>query len=224
MTLHSSPAPARSDLAAGPDRTAHQHPDQPTNQPTDQPTGAARHPFLVHGALLTIGALLWAISIVLIGIDPPSGGTEQLVFGVGSGTFQLGLLALLRVLWRTRALGPGRIARAALIVESVLVTVAIGSTLADALQLSDLNQPAWAALDAFWPLSMLGMFFIGVRIAIAGRWTGLTRFWPLVAESWAVVVLPVNGLLGDQVAPYVAAAHLLIGYTVLGVLVARKTA
>lgn len=220
MTLHSSPAPARSDLAAGPDPAAH----QPADRPTDRPAGPVRHPFLAHGALLSTGALLWAISILLIGIDPPSGGTEQLVFGVGSGTFQLGLLALLRVLWRTRALGPGRIARAALIVESVLVTVAIGSTLADALQLSDLNQPAWAALDAFWPLSMLGMFFIGVRIAIAGRWTGVTRFWPLVAESWAVVVLPVNGLLGAQISAFVAAAHLLIGYTVLGVLVARKTA
>lgn len=216
MTLHSSPAPARSDLAAGPDPAAH--------QPADRPAGPVRHPFLAHGALLSTGALLWAISILLIGIDPPSGGTEQLVFGVGSGTFQLGLLALLRVLWRTRALGPGRIARAALIVECVLVTVAIGSTLADALQLSDLTQPAWAALDAFWPLSMLGMFFIGVRIAIAGRWTGVTRFWPLVAESWAVVVLPVNGLLGAQISAFVAAAHLLIGYTVLGVLVARKTA
>jgi hypothetical protein len=29
---------------------------------------------------------------------------------------------------------------------------------------------AWpAALDAFWPLSMLGMFIIGLKIAFAGR-------------------------------------------------------
>ena len=135
----------------------------------------------------------------------------------------IGLLGLLRVLWRTRGLGDGRIARAALIVESVLVTFAIGSTLADAFAVSDLNQPVWAALDAFWPLSMLGMFLIGIRIAIAGRWTGLTRFWPLVAESWAAVVLPINGILGGEVAQYVAAAHLIVGYAVLGVLVARKT-
>ena len=27
-------------------------------------------------------------------------------------------------------------------------------------------------LDMFWPLSMMGMFFIGIRIAIAGRWHG----------------------------------------------------
>ena len=34
-----------------------------------------------------------------------------LVFGVGALAFQVGLLCLLRVLWRTRALGEGRIAR-----------------------------------------------------------------------------------------------------------------
>jgi hypothetical protein len=70
---------------------------------------------------------------------------------------------------------------------------------------------------------MLGMLFIGIRVAVAGRWTGVTRFWPLVAESWAAVVLPINGILGGAVAQYVAAAHLIVGYTVLGVLVARKT-
>ncbi len=209
MTLSSNPAPARSDLA--------------TNPASPVPAGQ-RHPFLAHGALLSVGALAWSASIVTLGVDPAGNPNELLLFGLGSGLFQLGLLALLRVLWRTRALGKGRIARAALIVESVLVTFAIASTLADAFQLSDLDQPAWAALDAFWPLSMLGMFVIGVRIAIAGRWTGVTRFWPLVAESWAVVVLPINGVLGGEVAQFVAAAHLIAGYTVLGVLVARKAA
>lgn len=209
MTLSSNPAPARSDLPAAP------------------VTGAApvaRHPFVPQGALLSVGALAWSASIVAFGVDPSGDPNELLLFGLGSGTFQLGLLALLNVLWRTRALGAGRIARAALIVESVLLTFAIGSTLADAFALSDLDQPVWAALDAFRPLSMLGMFGIGIRVAIAGRWTGVTRFWPLVAESWAVVVLPINGALGGQVAEYVAAAHLIVGYTVLGVLVARKTA
>lgn len=209
MSLSSTPAPARSDLAAV--------------VPPTEPDPGRRHPFMVHGALLSIGALAWSASIVALGVDPVGNPDELLVFGLGSGLFQLGLLALLRVLWRTRALGAGRIARAALIVESVLVSVAIGSTLADAFTLSDLNQPVWAALDAFWPLSMLGMFFIGIRIAIAGRWTGISRFWPLVAESWAAVVLPINGIFGGAVAQYVAAAHLIVGYTVLGVLVARKT-
>ena len=37
-------------------------------------------------------------------------------------------------------------------------------------------------------------------------------------------MLPINGVLGGGVAQYVAAAHLVLGYAVLGVLVARKTA
>lgn len=208
MTMSGHPAPARSDLPAG---------------VVADPAPARRHPFVAHGAVLSTGALAWSASIVALGVDPVGNPNELLIFGLASGLFQVGLLGLLRVLWRTRALGDGRIARAALIVESILVTFAIGSTLADAFAVSDLNQPVWAALDAFWPLSMLGMFFIGVRIAIAGRWTGVTRFWPLVAESWAAVVLPINGILGGEVAQYVAAAHLIVGYAVLGVLVARKT-
>ena len=207
MTMSNHPAPARSDLAAA---------------PTEVPP-TVRHPFIANGMLLSAGALAWSAAIVAFGVDPAGDPTDLLLFGLGSGTFQLGLLALLNVLWRTRALGAGRIAKSALIVESVLLTLAIGSTLADAFMISDLNQPVWAALDAFWPLSMLGMFGIGIRIAIAGRWTGVTRFWPLVAESWAVVVLPINGALGAGVAQHVAAAHLIVGYTVLGVLVARKT-
>ena len=215
MTLFSNPAPARSDLARS-------NLAAPAAEAT--PTPGPRHPFIAHGALLTVGALAWSAAIVALGVDPVGDPNELLIFGLGSGLFQLGLLALLRVLWRTRGLGAGRVAKAALIVESVLLTFAIGSTLADAFAVSDLNQPAWAALDAFWPLSMLGMFAIGIRIAIAGRWTGVARFWPLVAESWAVVVLPINGILGGGVAQYVAAAHLVVGYAVLGVLVARKTA
>lgn len=221
MTLSSNPAPARSDVPV--DAAA----DVPGTGPGASAPAArprARHPFLFHGAALSAGALAWSASIVALGVDPVGDPNELLLFGLGSGLFQLGLLALLRVLWRTRALGPGRIARAALIVESVLLTFAIGSTLADAFAVSDLDQPVWAVLDAFWPLSMLGMVGIGIRIAIAGRWTGVARFWPLVAESWAVVVLPINGILGAGAAQYVAAAHLIVGYTVLGVLVARTTA
>lgn len=212
MTLSSNPAPARSDLSA-----VAAAPDGP------EPAAGRRHPFVLHGALLSAGALAWATAILVNGIDPVQDRTALVVYGLTSGLFQLGLYALLRVLWLTRGLGTGRLARAVIIVESVLVTFAIGSTLADAFGVSDLDSPVWLALDLFWPLSMLGMFGIGIRIAIAGRWTGVARFWPLVAESWAVVVIPVNGAIGPGVAQWVAAAHLLVGYTVLGVLVARKT-
>ncbi len=206
MTMFQTPAPARSDLATASPRES----------------GAHSRPFVRHGLLLAGGALAWAAAMVLFGLDPQGSG-PIMAYAVGSGVFQLGLLALLRVLWCTDALGSGRIAKAALVIETVLVTLAIGSTAADGIGVSDLSQPAWALLDAFWPISMLGMFFIGIRIAIAGRWRGAYRFWPLVAESWAPVTIGSLMILGPGVAAVVGPAHLLTGYAVLGLLVATKS-
>lgn len=205
MTLSHSPAPARSDVAIATPGTV---------------TGPAR-PFLVHGRLLSAGALAWSAAILAVGQDPHE-TTGLIVFGVGSGLFQVGLLLLLRVLWRTEALGAGRIARGVLRFETFLVSMAMASTFVDTIGVSDLGKPWWAMLDAFWPFSMLGMFLIGIRIAVAGCWTGVSRFWPVVAESWAVVTIPALAIGGDLAGQLVGAAHLVVGYTVLGVVVSRK--
>lgn len=202
MFVSHTPAPARSDVATA-------------------TTGPAPRPFVRHGAVLTSGALAWAATMAIVGLDPVGMADERL-YSMTSGLFQVGLLCLLRVLWQTRALGTGRLARAFLRLESVLVLLAIGSTASDGLGLTDFDQLGFILLDACWPLSMLGMFLIGIRVAIAGRWRGATRFWPMVAESWAVVVIPVLGIFGDAVAAWVAPLHLVVGYSVLGVLVARK--
>lgn len=208
MSLTTNPATARTDLSV-PASTSIQ-PARPTR------------PFRLHGALLTAGALSWAAAIVWFGLDPQD-RTGVVGFAVGSGLFQVGLLALLRVLRRTQALGTGRVARTALRIETVLVALAIASTTVDGLGVSNLDQPGWALLDTCWPLSMLGMFLIGIRIAIAGRWRGASRFWPMVAESWAVVVIPTLGIFGPAAAAVVAPLHLMVGYATLGVIVARKT-
>ena len=71
------------------------------------------------------------------------------------GAFQIGLLFLLRVLWRTGALGTGKVARTVLVIENIFVGLAIGSTLVDAIRISDLSQPGWLMLDLFWPISMI---------------------------------------------------------------------
>jgi hypothetical protein len=178
-------------------------------------------PFLVHGRVLTAGALAWAGTMAFVGIDPQTDSGEM-AFSLSSGLFQVGLLFLLRTLWRTQALGTGRLARAVLRVEAVAVCLAIASTASDGLGLTDFDKIQYVVLDAFWPLSMLGMFLIGIRIAIAGRWQGVTRFWPMVAESWAVVTIPALAIFGDTVGHVVACAHLVVGYAVLGVLVSRK--
>lgn len=79
-------------------------------------------------------------------------------------------------------------------------------------------------LDAFWPISMLGMAIIGVRIAVAGRWKGLARVWPAVAESWALVTVPALGALGPAAGQVVGVGHLLIGYVALGLILALRPA
>lgn len=208
MTVSQTPAPARSDLAL---------PAPSVDEP------ATAHPFHPHGLLLSGGALAWAVGMVLFGLDPQTPAGEA-GYSATSGLFQLGLLALLRVLWRTNALGTGRIAKAAIMVETALVTLAIGSTVADGIGVSDLSQPGWALLDACWPLSMLGMAIIGVRIAVAGRWHGVRRFWPVVAESWAPVTIGSLMIFGPSVAAVVGPLHLLVGYLVLGLLVTTKKA
>lgn len=207
MTVSHTPSPARSDVAAG------------TAAPS---VTTPPRPFLRHGRALSIGAVLWAAATAVTGVAPSDDTLELAVFCVGSGAFQIGLLALLRVLWRTQALGAGRLARSFLRFEAGLVSLAICSTLVDGFGISDLSRPGWALLDAFWPFSMLGMFLIGIRIAVAGRWKGASRFWPLLAESWAVVVIPSLGIFGYTAATAVSCVHLLVGYTVLGVLVSRK--
>lgn len=207
MSVQQIPAPARTDV-----------------QPATAGAAPAARPYRVHGTMLSVGAVAWALSMVVLGGTTAPGDvtSELVVFGLGSGLFQVGLLFLLRALYRSQALGTGRVARTFLRIETVFVGLAMASTTVDALAISDLDKAGWALLDAFWPFSMLGMFGIAVRIAIAGRWKGLSRFWPLVAESWALVVIPTMGIFGETAAGVVAVVHLLVGYTVLGQIVARK--
>ena len=83
---------------------------------------------------------------------------------------------------------------------------------------------AWlVALDVFWPLSMLGMFAIGVKIAFTGRWRGLargsTRWSPRAGRScrsrpWASSEPTVGHVVG--------ATHLLVGYAALGLIIAAR--
>jgi hypothetical protein len=130
-------------------------------------------------------------------------------------------VALVAVQLRTGATGTGRLARGFLHVEHVLLGLAIVATVAWALVPSQRETALFLALDAFWPLSMLGMFAIGIRIAIAGRWQGLARFWPLGAESWAPVVIPAAALVSGA-SSAIAAGHLLVGYTALGLVLTLR--
>jgi hypothetical protein len=207
MSISTTPAPARTDTAAAP------------ALPTPRPAATTR---LVRRAGITVaaGSTLWAAGLALFGLDAEPGwqATAEIL---SSLMFQIGLVALVAVQLRTGATGTGRLARFFLHAEHVLLGLAIVSTLAWAV-FPEQGDAAWfLALDAFWPLSMLGMAGIGIRIAIAGRWKGLARFWPLGAESWAPVVIPVSAVFAGA-ASFVGAAHLLVGYAVLGVILAMR--
>jgi hypothetical protein len=68
---------------------------------------------------------------------------------------------------------------------------------------------------------MLGMAIIGIKVAVAGRWRGALRAWPVVAETRIFVTLPA-GALGPVVGGYVAGGHFIAGYGVLGLLLALR--
>lgn len=209
MSVTQTPAPARSDLATTPS--------------TDPSTRLVDRPYFKHGRMLTVGAVAWSSMIVVFGLNAET-TAYRYAHNASSFLFQVGVLALVRVLWRTKAIGAGKVARTVLRIEIGALALAMASTASDFFGLTDLDNPASLALDMFWPISMLGMFLIGVRIAVAGRWQGLSRFWPIVAESWAVVTVPTMGIFGEGAARWVGAAHLLVGYAVLGQIVARKEA
>jgi hypothetical protein len=44
----------------------------------------------------------------------------------------------------------------------------------------------------------------------------------MVAESWALVVIPTMNIFGDDAAVVVSIVHLCVGYGILGQIVARK--
>ncbi|MGY1754764.1 hypothetical protein [Blastococcus sp. SYSU D01042] len=205
MSVNTSPPTARTDTAA-----AHA-------------TAAADplRPIRLGGLAMAAGAASWAVGSMLThDVDPA--GEYPLYYKASSLLFQLGLVALVSVQLRTRATGTGRLARRLLHAEHVLLGLAIVSSL-QWMVAPDVSEDAfWLALDAFWPLSMLGMAAIGIRIAIAGRWRGPARIWPAVAETWLLFMIPAMALVGDGGSAFVSAGHLLVGYTALGLILAVR--
>lgn len=209
MSLSTTPAPARTDTAA----TA------PTTTARGRRTASTRM-VKTAGVMVAAGSTAWAGGILAFGLNPDP-GWKGVAYDLTSLLFQLGLVALVAVQLRTGATGTGRLARFSLHAEHVLLSLAIVSTLTWMVAPGQQDEAWFLALDAFWPLSMLGMFAIGIRIAIAGRWTGAARWWPLGAESWAPVNIPIAQAL-PALSPYVAAGHLLVGYAALGVVLALR--
>ena len=205
MNVTTTTAPARTDVSA------------PVAAPQAPSTATARN----HALVLVAGAAAWSASSFVHGFDPDTelGVKMQDFSGLA---FQVGAMALVGLQLRTRATGITRKAVAMLKVERVLLGLAMLWSLLHAVLPSQREETWLLVLDVFWPLSMLGMFVISVKIAFAGRWKGAARFWPLVAESWAVVTVPAMGIFGHDVADYVGAGHLIVGYIALGLIIAAR--
>lgn len=173
------------------------------------------------GVGLAAGTVSWAVANLVFGFTPDSELGWKVTDLTGLA-FQAGVMGLLHVQMATRATGVRSISRRLLQVERVLLSIAMVWSLLHAL-LPDQRDAVWlGVLDAFWPLSMLGMFLIGIKVAIAGRWRGAARGWSFLAETWAPVSVPTFVLLGSGVADVVGSVHLLLGYTVLGLILAAR--
>jgi hypothetical protein len=172
------------------------------------------------GCALTAGALAWSITTVVFPWHESS--LNFRITDLTGLAFQLGVMALLSVMMRTRAIGTSRKARIGLRVELVLLSLASTWSLLHAIVPDTVDSTPLAILDVFWPLSMLGMFVIAIKVALTARWRGALRWWPLIAETWAVVTVPSTGIFGQSTGDWVGATHLLIGYCVVGVLLALR--
>lgn len=208
MSISTTPATARTDAAVR------------TPSPA-APPAVERHARRAGLAVLG-GSLVWAATMVTVGNNPDT-SIGVTINDFGGLLFQGGLVALVAHQLRTRATGTSRLAVRMLKVEFVLLALAMSWTVFHG-AVPAFRDDLWlAVLDVFWPLSMLGMAVIGVKIAVAGRWRGVARFWPAGAESWALFAVPAYGIFGPGLAAdLVGAGHLLVGYCALGLILALR--
>lgn len=206
MTFSATPPTARTDVQA---------------VPLAQRRGMSPGTIRMLGGGVAVGAAASAVSAAFVGFKPD---TEAgiLANDLSGLLFQIGLMGLLHVQMATRATGTKVINRRMLQLERVLLSLAMAWTLCHALLPSQRDSTWLAVLDFAWPLSMLGMFLIGVKIAVVGRWRGPARVWALVAETWVVVTIPALGVLGEAGGTVVGAVHLVLGYSALGILLATR--
>ncbi|MGQ7297467.1 hypothetical protein [Quadrisphaera sp. KR29] len=215
MSLTDRPAPARTDVAATPVPAQRSRRQQ---QPLADPPSTAW--VRRRGLVLVAGGLVWVAATLAIGLneESPSWGRVSELSGLA---FQVGVFALLRIMWATRATGTSRAARGMLVVEHALLGVACASTVLTTVFFED--HAGWLmAVDASWPLSMLGMLVIAVKVAVHGRWRGALRVFPLWAEAYFPLMMTAIALFGPGAIDAASAVVVLTGYTALGALLAAR--
>jgi hypothetical protein len=134
------------------------------------------------GGLLLTGTASWAVTFSLWPSDAKHNSRLEIAGGLA---FQIGLVAYVALLAATRAAGD-RWGQRILASETAVLALAIAWSVGILIQPSTHESPLLLALDAAWPLSMLGLFVIALAVLRAGRFHGMNRFAPLVASLWLV--------------------------------------
>lgn len=177
----------------------------------------------VCGAAVLAGAATWSVTWLVAGV--PEEGVNEAVEIWGSFAYQLGLVALLVAMRGTEATGTSRWGHTVLAGEALLVGLALAWTvphLADPNYMTHHESGLLVALDAAWPLSMLGLVVVGVAVARANRWPGPLRWLPLAASLLLPFDILSMLLLGPWPAIVARAAYMTVTYGALGLLLLRR--
>lgn len=173
------------------------------------------------GVVIILGGLVWAYGWLQAGVMPE--GVNDQVEIWASGVFQVGLVALLATMRATDATGTTRPGRFVLNAEIVAVALAMAWTVPFLFDANRPNSGILVVLDAFWPLSMLGLIAVGVFVLRARVWPKPARYLPLAAS----LLVPVDLLLmatgtGEWTQIVVRSVYLGGTYAVLGLAVMRQ--
>lgn len=180
------------------------------------------------GIAVALGAIIWSIGWLQAGVRPegPDGEpiNDQLEIWAG-GIFILSLLGLLLIMRATSATGAGRLGRWVLSVEIVAVILAIAWNVPYAFDANRESPLLLTILDAFWPLSMVGLILVGILVARARRWPAPARYFPLAASLLIPVdiVLIVVGL-DEWTQIIVRATYFAVAYVLVGISVYKQIA
>lgn len=68
---------------------------------------------------------------------------------------------------------------------------------------------------------MLGMAIVGITVAVTGRWRGALRGWTPFACVWVLLSIPAM-VLEEAAGGVVAAGQMIVGFGVLGVILALR--
>lgn len=170
------------------------------------------------GLTTTVGGVTWGLSWI---ISPSTISVNSQPEIVASLAFQVGVLALLTIMWVTEATGSSRMARTVLASECVAVVLAAGWTVPYLVDPDRAPTMLLQVLDMFWPISMLGTLVVGIMVVRSRRWPTPLRYLPVAASLLLLVDVSVLGA-PDPVRSAVTGVYLITSYGVLGVaLVAR---